>query len=113
MANECSHLLTSNKNVAMDSFPSGSTSTSPVPMLAINHDHAPTDDMVTMPPPLSSRTHLQVPQSANVRESLLSDFENSITSQNLRAVLVALERAVDLLRGQVAVEEEQEAERRR
>lgn len=56
-------------------------------------------------------------QNANPFPSLTSegghsDFETSLTASNPQAVLFALERAVDLLRGQVEEERQRDIQRR-
>lgn len=90
------------KVIILDSFPSPAT---PPPVVTVDTG-CPGNGMVTEPPPISSRPYLQVPPTGSVRNSVLSNFEDSIMSSNPRAVLGALERAVDLLRGQVTEEEE-------
>lgn len=57
------------------------------------------------------------PQNANPFPTLTSedghsDFETSLTASNPQAVLFALERAVDLLRGQVEEERQRDIQRR-
>ena len=57
------------------------------------------------------------PQNINPFPSLTSedghnDFETSLTASNPQAVLFALERAVDLLRGQVEQERQRDIQRR-